>query len=93
MVTPFDELLLPRLPGLCWILIGLVVPDKEGIGFINLQALTLTWSLLLGIGVVLGTDYFLKNILKTTEKKFSHGGAVPSFYPRSSMVGCCHYHV
>lgn len=69
------------------ILIGLTVPDKVVLGFINLQALALLSLYLLGILGVLGTALLLKFILKTTEKSFLLSELPPYRIPRWSDVG------
>ncbi len=52
------------------ILIGLTVPDRFVLGFINLQALALLGLYILGVVGVLVTSFGLKKILKTDEKSF-----------------------
>jgi ferrous iron transport protein B len=68
MVTPLMSCS-ARLP-VYVILIGLVVPNDQIFGFVNLQALTLLSLYLLGVVGVLFTALLLKNILKTEEKSF-----------------------
>ncbi len=69
------------------ILIGLTVPDEMVFGFVNLQALALLGLYLLGILGVLGTAFFLKLILKTSEKSFLLSELPPYRIPRWSDVG------
>ncbi len=68
MVTPLMSCS-ARLP-VYVILIGLTVPDRFIIGFVNLQALALLGLYLLGVFGVLITAFGLKKILKTEEKSF-----------------------
>lgn len=68
MVTPLMSCS-ARLP-VYVILIGLVVPNEQILGFVNLQALTLLALYLLGVFGVLFTALILKSILKTEEKSF-----------------------
>jgi len=68
MVTPLMSCS-ARLP-VYVILIGLTVPDRFVIGFVNLQALALLGLYFLGVIGVLITSFGLKKILKTEEKSF-----------------------
>lgn len=58
-----------RLP-VYTILIALVIPDKYVFGFLNIQGLVLLGLYLLGFGSALISAWFLKRIIKTTERSF-----------------------
>jgi ferrous iron transport protein B len=68
LVTPFTTCS-ARLPVYA-IIIGLVIPDKRILGFINLQGLTLMFLYFLGFGMALFGAYVLHKFLELKSKTF-----------------------
>jgi ferrous iron transport protein B len=68
LVTPFTTCS-ARLPVYA-IIIGLVIPDKRILGFINMQGLTLMLLYLIGFGMAIFSAFVLNKILKLKCKTF-----------------------
>lgn len=68
LVTPFTTCS-ARLP-VYLIIIALVIPEQDVLGFISLQGLTLMFMYLLGFGAAIVSAYLLDKILKIRTKTF-----------------------